>query len=163
MTLPGLQRVSNSFQNMIEVRSGQLFISVQQTKGTFSLLSFLCMCSLCVCTCRPAIPKRCTRENRFMVVIHAVFESHVPRDDEFLYGCVSSVYSACLLHTMYTHSGTCRQRGNRGNCTNMIQVGVGQRVIKPRSLRGVPDITSRRNMNRSEIQRENCQSHTGQE
>lgn len=73
-------------------------------RDLFSVV-FVYVCSLCVCTCTPAALRRCTREKkRFMVVIRAVAESHVPRDDEFCMGlspvCTPLVYSIPYIYTL---------------------------------------------------------------
>lgn len=122
-------------------------------RDLFSVV-FVCVCSLCVCTCTPAVLKRFTREKSLYG--HYPGCVGISRSQRWwvLYGLVSGVCSACLLHTMYyTHRCTCRQTLNRGDCTNRI-LCLGQCVIKPGCLCVVPKFTR---LKRNTVQRGHSQ------
>lgn len=134
MTLSGLQRVSDSFY---ECDWSSLWVAFHQCwadkRDLFSVaFVFVCVQFQCVCTCTPAVLKRCTREKLLSGYYPGCVEILWSQRWWVLYVLVSSEHSACLLHAIYTHAVCCTSREtlNSADYPNM-PLSLGQCVIKP--------------------------------
>lgn len=87
------------FRMWLKFAVGSFSSVLSRQKGPFQCCLCTYVCSLCVCTCTPAW-RDAQEKNRFMVIIWISCSQRW----WVLYGLVSSVYSACLLHAIYIHT-----------------------------------------------------------